>query len=108
MTLAWQFVHAVLGWNAEVNLCHDHTFTRRSGKFHPYRGADRAFCQRGRNGCGRRAGLSAAEAGANPAPAQPGTGSIGAMRDDAELLDQVTQSIMQARRTRTLRVQPDE
>jgi len=33
-------------------------------------------------------------------PPQPGTGSIGAMRDDAELLDQVTQSIMQARRTR--------
>ena len=30
-------------------------------------------------------------------PPQPGTGSIGAMRDDAELLDQVTQSIMQAR-----------
>jgi Arc/MetJ-type ribon-helix-helix transcriptional regulator len=41
-------------------------------------------------------------------PPQPGTGSIGAMHDDAELLDQVTQSIMQARRTRTLRVQPDE
>ena len=42
------------------------------------------------------------------APASPGMGSIGAMRDDAELLDQVTQTIMQSRETRTLRLPPDE
>jgi putative addiction module CopG family antidote len=33
---------------------------------------------------------------------QPGLGSIGAMRDDADLLEQVTQDIMESRRTRTL------
>ena len=38
----------------------------------------------------------------------PGLGSIGAMRDDAELLDQITQDIMEGRRTRTLRLSPDE
>ncbi len=37
-----------------------------------------------------------------------GMGSIGAMHDDAELLDQVTQSIMHSRETRTLRLPPDE
>ena len=42
-----------------------------------------------------------------PAP-QPGMGSIGAMHDDAELLDQVTQAIMQGRETRMLRLPPDE
>jgi putative addiction module CopG family antidote len=42
-----------------------------------------------------------------PVP-QPGTGSIGAMRDEADLLDQVTQDIMESRRTRTLRRAPDE
>ena len=35
-------------------------------------------------------------------------GSIGAMHDDAELLDHVTQLIMQGRLTRTLRIPPDE
>jgi putative addiction module CopG family antidote len=35
-------------------------------------------------------------------------GSIGAMRDDAELLEQVTHDIMESRRTRTLRLTPDE
>ena len=43
-----------------------------------------------------------------PAPPEPGMGSIGAMRDDADLLDQVTQLIMQGRLTRTLRLAPDE
>jgi len=38
----------------------------------------------------------------------PGLGSIGAMRDDAELLDQITQDIMEGRRARTLRLSPDE
>jgi Arc/MetJ-type ribon-helix-helix transcriptional regulator len=37
-----------------------------------------------------------------------GMGSIGAMRDDAELLEQITQGIMQSRATRTLRQPPDE
>jgi Arc/MetJ-type ribon-helix-helix transcriptional regulator len=37
-----------------------------------------------------------------------GLGCIGAMHDDAELLDQVTQDIMESRRTRTLRLTPDE
>ena len=37
----------------------------------------------------------------------PGMGSIGAMRDDAELLGQITQDIMDGRRTRTLRLTPD-
>jgi len=35
-------------------------------------------------------------------------GSIGAMRDDAEWLDQITQDIMEGRRARTLRLSPDE
>ena len=39
---------------------------------------------------------------------QPALGSIGAMRDDADLLDQVTQDIMESRRTRTLRLAADE
>jgi Arc/MetJ-type ribon-helix-helix transcriptional regulator len=43
-----------------------------------------------------------------PIPPKPGLGSIGAMRDDAELLDQVTQVIMEGRRSRTLRLSPDE
>jgi putative addiction module CopG family antidote len=43
----------------------------------------------------------------HPLP-QPGTGSIGAMRDDADLLDQVTQDIMESRRTRTLKLGVDE
>ncbi len=42
-----------------------------------------------------------------PAPI-PGLGSIGAMHEDADLLDQVTQDIMESRRTRTLRLTPDE
>jgi Arc/MetJ-type ribon-helix-helix transcriptional regulator len=37
-----------------------------------------------------------------------GTGSIGAMHDDAELLDEVTQIIMHSRETRTLRLPADE
>jgi Arc/MetJ-type ribon-helix-helix transcriptional regulator len=37
-----------------------------------------------------------------------GSGSIGAMHDDAELLDEVTQLIMHSRETRTLRLPPDE
>jgi hypothetical protein len=37
----------------------------------------------------------------------PGLGSIGAMRDDADLLEQVTQDIMESRRTRTLRPAAD-
>jgi putative addiction module CopG family antidote len=39
---------------------------------------------------------------------QPGAGSIGAMRDDADLLEQVTQDIMESRRTRMLRLAADE
>jgi len=42
------------------------------------------------------------------APLAPGPGSIGAMRDDADLLDQITQDIMESRRTRTLRFAADE
>jgi len=38
----------------------------------------------------------------------PSFGSIGAMHDDAELLEQVTEDIMESRRTRTLRLTPDE
>lgn len=41
----------------------------------------------------------------SPLPA-PGQGLIGAMRDDAELLEQVTQDIMESRRTRALRPTP--
>jgi Arc/MetJ-type ribon-helix-helix transcriptional regulator len=37
-----------------------------------------------------------------------GMGSIGAMHDDAELLDRVTQLIMHSRETRSLRLPPDE
>jgi putative addiction module CopG family antidote len=37
-----------------------------------------------------------------------GTGSIGAMREDADLLEQITQDIMESRRTRTLRLAADE
>jgi Arc/MetJ-type ribon-helix-helix transcriptional regulator len=40
--------------------------------------------------------------------ATPGLGSIGAMRDDADLLDQVTQDIMESRPSRTLRLSADE
>jgi putative addiction module CopG family antidote len=39
---------------------------------------------------------------------ESGLGSIGAMRDDADLLEQVTQDIMESRRTRTLRLAGDE
>jgi Arc/MetJ-type ribon-helix-helix transcriptional regulator len=35
-------------------------------------------------------------------------GSIGTMRDHAELLDQITHDIMESRRTRTLRLALDE
>jgi len=42
-----------------------------------------------------------------PTPA-PGLGCIGAMHDDAELLEEVTQDIMESRRTRTLRLTRDE
>ncbi len=38
----------------------------------------------------------------------PGPGSIGAMHADADLLEQVTQDIMESRRTRTLRRALDE
>jgi Arc/MetJ-type ribon-helix-helix transcriptional regulator len=37
-----------------------------------------------------------------------GLGSIGAMHDDAELLEQITQGIMHSRETRKLRLPPDE
>ena len=37
-----------------------------------------------------------------------GTGSIGAMREDADLLEQITQDIMESRRTRMLRLAADE
>jgi Arc/MetJ-type ribon-helix-helix transcriptional regulator len=33
---------------------------------------------------------------------QPGPGSIGAMRDDADLLAEITENIMESRRTRSL------
>ena len=42
------------------------------------------------------------------APTASGLGSIGAMHDDADLLDEVTQLIMHSRETRTLRLPPDE
>ncbi len=35
-------------------------------------------------------------------------GSIGAMHDDAELLEQITHGIMHSRETRTLTLPPDE
>jgi Arc/MetJ-type ribon-helix-helix transcriptional regulator len=42
-------------------------------------------------------------------PAKPtGMGSIGAMHDDADLLEQITQGIMHSRESRTLRLPPDE
>lgn len=37
-----------------------------------------------------------------------GMGSIGAMHDDAELLEQINHGIMHTRETRTLRLPPDE
>jgi putative addiction module CopG family antidote len=37
-----------------------------------------------------------------------GNGSIGAMREDADLLEQVTRDIMEGRRTRTLSQAADE
>jgi hypothetical protein len=40
-------------------------------------------------------------------PPPPGGGLIGAMSEDAELLEQVTQDVMESRRTRTLRLTPD-
>ncbi len=43
----------------------------------------------------------------SPTPATA-AGSIGAMRDDAELLDQITRDAMESRRTRTLRLTTDE
>jgi putative addiction module CopG family antidote len=45
--------------------------------------------------------------GHSPAPTA-GTGSIGAMRDDADLLEQVTRDIMESRHTRTLRLAAHE
>ena len=39
---------------------------------------------------------------------QPGPGSIGAMRDDADLLEHVTRDIMESRRTRASRLAADE
>jgi len=42
------------------------------------------------------------------APTPSSMGSIGAMHDDADLLDQVTKLIMHSRETRTLRLPPDE
>jgi Arc/MetJ-type ribon-helix-helix transcriptional regulator len=44
---------------------------------------------------------------AQQSAATSGHGSIGAMHADADLLDQVTQAIMHARETRTLRLPPD-
>jgi putative addiction module CopG family antidote len=45
--------------------------------------------------------------GQTPLPT-PGMGSIGAMRDDAELLSRVTEKIMNDRQRRALRLAPDE
>lgn len=42
-----------------------------------------------------------------PVP-QAGTGSLGTKRDDADLLEHVTQDIMESRRTRKLRLAADE
>ena len=42
-----------------------------------------------------------------PPKADAGLGSIGAMSDDADLLDEITQDIMESRRNRTLRLTPD-
>ena len=41
-------------------------------------------------------------------PDTAGLGSIGAMRDDADLLEEVTNDIMESRRSRTLRLTTDE
>jgi putative addiction module CopG family antidote len=43
----------------------------------------------------------------SPLPA-PGTGSIGAMRDDAELLNRVTEQIMNDRQRRAVRLEPNQ
>ncbi len=43
-----------------------------------------------------------------PSATSSSMGSIGAMRDDAELLDQITQGIMHDRKSRTLRLPADE
>jgi Arc/MetJ-type ribon-helix-helix transcriptional regulator len=42
------------------------------------------------------------------APNPSASGSLGAMHEDAELPEQVTQSIMHSRETRTLRLPQDE
>lgn len=45
----------------------------------------------------------------SPTPATAAAvGSIGAMRDDADLLDQITRDAMESRRTRTMRLPADE
>jgi putative addiction module CopG family antidote len=44
----------------------------------------------------------------NAVPEAIGLGSIGAMRDDADLLEQVTNDIMESRRSRQLRLTTDE
>ncbi len=44
----------------------------------------------------------------HPPLPQPSTGSIGAMRDDADLLGEVTRDIMESRRARMLRRTADE
>lgn len=46
-------------------------------------------------------------AGKQSPPPSSGEGLIGAMSEDAELLEQVTQDVMESRRTRTLRLTPD-
>jgi putative addiction module CopG family antidote len=38
----------------------------------------------------------------------PGPGSIGAMRDDADLLAEITENIVESRRTRSLELTSDE
>lgn len=43
-----------------------------------------------------------------PSDSTTSQGLIGSMRDEAELLEQVTNDIMEDRRTRTLRSAPDE
>jgi Arc/MetJ-type ribon-helix-helix transcriptional regulator len=51
--------------------------------------------------------LQREQAQTKPPAAMPDMGSIGAMHDDADLLEQVTQSIMHDREARTLRLPPD-
>ena len=51
--------------------------------------------------------LGQEQAPTEPPATTPDLGSIGAMHDDAELPDQVTQAIMRDRETRTLKVVPD-